>query len=456
MLTIYGTRNYGGFCDRMGRRDFLTIGGMALGGLALPELLRAESQPGARSHKAIINVFLPGGPPHIDMWDLKPDAPAEIRGEYSPIKTNVPGMEICELFPKLAKMADKFAIIRSLSDSSGDHSAYQCMTGHVRGREQPPPGGWPSFGAWLGKLKGNVNPGVPPNISLMYRCSHSDWGNPADGGFLGLGHSPFKVVDREASEKRKTESMTLQGITLDRLQDRDSLRISLDRFHREADAAGSMQGLDAFAQKAMGILTSSKLADALDLTLEDPKVLAKYGVDDPVFERDGAPRMVRNFCIARRLVEAGARCISMNFIRWDWHGGDGMNFINSKRDFPLLDTGLSSLLQDLNERGLDKDVSVVVWGEFGRTPRLNGNNSRDHWPQANAAVIAGGGMKLGQVIGRTNKYAEHPVDRPVKFQEVFATLYAKAGLNLNTREFDLRGRPQYLVEPGCEPIRELM
>ena len=456
MLTILGSRNYGGFCDRMGRRDFLTIGGMALGGLALPQLLRAESQPGARSHKAIINVFLPGGPPHIDMWDLKPDAPAEIRGEYSPIQTNVPGMEICELFPKLAKRADKFAIIRSLSDSAGDHSAYQCMTGHVRGREQPPPGGWPSFGSWLSKLKGNANPGVPPNISLMYRCGNFGWGDSGDGGFLGLGHSPFKVVDREATEQRKTESMTLQGVTLDRLHDRDSLRVSLDRFHREADTAGSMKGLDAFAQKAMGILTSSKLADALDLTLEDPKVLAKYGVDDPVFERDGAPRMVRNFCIARRLVEAGARCISMNFIRWDWHGGDGMNFVNSKRDFPLLDTGLSSLLQDLHERGLDRDVSVVVWGEFGRTPRLNGNNSRDHWPQANAAVIAGGGMKLGQVIGRTNKYAEAPVDRPVKFQEVFATLYAKAGLNLNTREFDLRGRPQYLVEPGCEPIRELM
>jgi Protein of unknown function (DUF1501) len=456
MLTVYGSQKYGGFCDKLGRRDFLTIGGMALGGLALPQLLRAESQPGARSHKAIINVFLPGGPPHIDMWDLKPDAPAEIRGEYSPIKTNVSGMEICELFPKLAKMADRFAIIRSLSDSAGDHSAYQCMTGHVRGREQPPPGGWPSFGSWLSKLKGNVNPGVPPNISLMYRCGNFGWGDSGDGGFLGLGHSPFQVVDREATEKRKTESMTLQGITLNRLQDRDSLRVSLDRFHREADTAGSMKGLDAFAQKAMGILTSSKLADALDLTLEDPKVLAKYGVDDPVFERDGAPRMVRNFCIARRLVEAGARCISMNFIRWDWHGGDGMNFVNSKRDFPLLDTGLSSLLQDLHERGLDKDVSVVVWGEFGRTPRLNGSNSRDHWPQANAAVIAGGGMKLGQVIGRTNKYAEYPVDRPVKFQEVFATLYAKAGLNLNTREFDLRGRPQYLVEPGCEPIRELM
>lgn len=455
MLTILGRQTYGGFCDKIARRDFLAIGGMALGGLALPDLLQAEARQSARSHKAIINVFLPGGPPHLDMWDLKPNAPAEIRGEYNPIQTNVPGMEICELFPKLAKMADKFAIIRSLSDSDGEHSAYQCMTGHRRS-QQPPPGGWPSFGAWLSKLKGNVQPSVPPNISLMYRCGNFGWGDSGDGGFLGLGHSPFKVVDREATEKRKTDNMTLQGITLDRLQDRDSLRNALDHFTRQADASGSMDGLDAFSQKAMGILTSSKLADALDLTLEDPKVLEKYGVDDPVFERDGAPRMVRNFCVARRLVEAGARVVSMNFIRWDWHGGDGMNYVNSKRDFPLLDIGLSSLLQDLHDRGLDRDVSVVVWGEFGRTPRLNGMNSRDHWPQANAAIIAGGGMKTGQVIGATNKFGEMPVDRPVTFQEVFATLYAKAGLNLNTREFDLRGRPQYLVEPGVEPIRELM
>ena len=161
MLTIFGGHRHGGFCDPIGRRDFLTIGGMALGGLALPQILRAEAAAGTgRSHKAIINVYLPGGPPHIDMWDLKPDAPAEIRGEYSPIKTNVPGMEICELFPKLATMAEKFAIIRSISDSDGDHSAYQCMTGRKRG-QQPPPGGWPAMGAWVSKLKGSVNPGDP-------------------------------------------------------------------------------------------------------------------------------------------------------------------------------------------------------------------------------------------------------------------------------------------------------
>src|SRR5678810_224925 len=187
MLTIFGRGSSNKFCDRLARRDFIKIGGMALGGLALSDVLQIEAAQGSRSHKAIINVFLPGGPPHIDMWDLKPDAPAEIRGEYSPIKTNVPGVEICELFPKLAKMADRFAIIRSLSDSAGEHNAYQCMTGHVRGREQAPPGGWPQLGAWLSKLKGNANPGVPPNISLMYRCGNFGWGDPSDGGFLGLG-----------------------------------------------------------------------------------------------------------------------------------------------------------------------------------------------------------------------------------------------------------------------------
>jgi hypothetical protein len=460
MLTIFGNHAHRADCDRATRRDFLTIGGMALGGLALPQILRAEAantnpkrQRGI-SHKAIINVYLPGGPPHIDMWDLKPDAPAEIRGEYSPIKTNVPGMEICELFPRLASMADRFAIIRSLADSDGDHAAWQCMTGRSRS-QQPPPGGWPAAGAWVSRVKGSVNPAVPAHVSLMYKTGERRWGDPGDGGFLGMGHAPFRLVGGKENGM-KSDNMVLQGITLDRLSDRDSLRASLDHFRREADASGSMDGLDEFSQKAMGILTSSKLADALDLSKEDPKVIEKYGVDDPAFERDGAPRMVRNFCIARRLVEAGARCVSMNFIRWDWHGGDGMNFVNSKRDFPLLDSGLSSLLTDLHERGMDRDVSVVVWGEFGRTPRLNNRNSRDHWPQANACVIAGGGMQLGQVIGATNRYAEHPTDRPIKFQEVFATLYTKAGLSLNTRQFDLRGRPQYLVDPGVEPIRELV
>ncbi|MGE0758863.1 MAG: DUF1501 domain-containing protein [Pirellulaceae bacterium] len=454
MLTILGGRIYRGFCDRIARRDFLSIGGMALGGLAIPQWLRAATRNGGSSQKAIINVFLPGGPPHIDMWDLKPAAPAEIRGEFEPIATRVPGMEICELFPKLAAIADRFALIRSLADSDGDHSAAQCMTGRKRG-QQPPAGGWPALGSWVSELAGNADPAVPAHLSLMYKTGHREWGDPGNGGFLGMSHAPFGLVGGKGSTM-KADSMVLQGITLERLQDRDLLRAAVDRFRRDTDQSGALAGLDAFGQQALGILTSSKLAEALDLSLEDPKIVAKYGVDDPEFERDGAPRMVRNFCIARRLVEAGARVVSMNFTRWDWHGPDGMNFVQARKDFPLLDAALSQLLIDLRERGMDRDVSVVVWGEFGRTPRLNKRNSRDHWPQANCALLAGGGMRTGQVIGATNPYGEYPVERPIKFQEVFATLYTKAGLDLNTRAFDLRGRPQYLVDPEIQPIRELV
>jgi uncharacterized protein (DUF1501 family) len=255
----------------------------------------------------------------------------------------------------------------------------------------------------------------------------------------------------------KSDNMVLQGITLDRLNDRKALLKSFDTVQREHDHKGVMDGMDAYEKQAFGILTSSKLVDAVDLSKEDPKVSGRYGVDDPEFERDGAPRMARNFCIARRLVEAGARVVSLNFTRWDWHGSDGKNFVQGKKDMPLLDRALTSLVRDLHERGLDKDVSVVVWGEFGRTPRINKDASRDHWPQVSCALLAGGGMKTGQVIGETNRNAEHPVKRPVKFQEVFATLYTNLGINLSqTRVFDPNGRPQYLVEPGIEPLAEVM
>ena len=221
--------------------------------------------------------------------------------------------------------------------------------------------------------------------------------------------------------------------------------------------ANRMASADTYTGQALDILTDSKLGDALDLSKEDPKIVARYGTSQEDFQRDGAPRMVENFCIARRLVEAGARYVAMNFSRWDWHGDDGMNFVQSRTDFPLLDQGLSALVTDLHERGLNNHVSVVVWGEFGRTPRLNAKNSRDHWPNANAALLAGGGMNMGQVIGSTNRYGEVPADRPVKFQEVFATLYHQMGLNVyRDRVFDNSGRPRYPVDPGIEPIHELI
>jgi hypothetical protein len=456
MLSIFGQGNRrGAFCDRVSRRGFLQIGGAALGGLSLRQLLALEKQAGVgKSNKAIINIYLPGGPSHLDMWDLKPNAPVEIRGEFKPISTNVPGMEICELFPKLATMADKYTIIRSLSDSDGAHDGYQCMTGRKKS-DRGPSEGWPSAGAWVSRLGGPADPAVPANMAMMYTTGNKTWGLPYEAGFLGAKHNPFNTVGRKAREK--SDNMVLNGITLERLRDRDQLRRALDQFRRETDVMLRMESVESNLEQALGILTDSKLGDALDLSKEDPKIVARYGKSDTAFQRDGAPRMVENFCLARRLVEAGARYVSLNYSRWDWHGGDGMNYPMSREEFPLLDGALSALLTDLHERGLDKDVSVVMWGEFGRTPKINKNNSRDHWPQANACLVAGGGMRHGQVIGATNKHGEEPSDRPVKFQEVFATLYHNLGLDAHRdRLFDGSGTPRYPTDSDIEPIRELL
>jgi hypothetical protein len=290
----------------------------------------------------------------------------------------------------------------------------------------------------------------------MYTTGASGWGEPGTGGFLGMAHNPFRLTAPGRDVNRRPEGLTL-NVPLDRLQDRVTLRRAFDTLDREVDRSGLCDGLDAFGQQALGILTSSRLADALDLSREDPRVVARYGVDDQAFERDGAPRMVRNFCIARRLVEAGARVVSLNFSRWDWHGPDGRNFVEGRRNMPLLDQAVSALVEDLHACGLDQDVSVVVWGEFGRTPRINNTAGRDHWPQVSCALLAGGGMRTGQVIGATDRLGGYAARRPVHFQEVFATLYHNLGLDLNqTRIFDPNGRPQYLVDPGNEPLREVI
>lgn len=454
MLTILGQEHpRNGFCDGVSRRDFLKIGGMVMGGLTLPQLLAAEAAAGiSRSHKAIINVFLPGGPPHQDMWDIKVDAPAEIRGEFQPIATDVPGIEIGEMFPMLAGMMDKLVPIRSIVGANGNHYSQQCITG--RTEQNQPAGGWPSMGAWISKTLGPVVPTVPPHLSLFYKTGHEPWGNPGDGGFLGIKHSPFRLVGGNNQRVDTRENMILNGITLDRLHDRESLLKSMDSFRRSADTSGAMDGLDAFTQQAMGILTSSALAEALDLTKEDPNLVARYGKGKPEFHADGAPWATESFLVARRLVEAGARCVSLNFSRWDWHGE---NFKRAREDMPMLDRALSALIEDLENRGMLRDVSVVCWGEFGRTPKINGSAGRDHWPQVSCALLAGGGMRTGQVIGSTNRLGEYAESRPVTFQEVFATLYHNLGLNLSAvREFDLRGRPQYLVDDGVKPMRELI
>jgi hypothetical protein len=445
MLTIPGEQHR--FCDGVTRRNFLKIGSLGLGGLTFPQILRAESQAGiGKSHKAVIMIFLPGGPPHQDMFDLKMDAPSEIRGEFKPIKTNVPGIEICELLPRMAGMMDKLAIIRSIVGATGGHDAIQCLTGRTN-RNQPP-GGWPCMGSVLSKLEGPVNAAMPPFVGLSPPMGHMPWADAGQPGFLGVPHAPFKP------NGAGKEDLTLNGITLDRLSDRRALLASFDRFRREADASGLMEGLDAFSQQAFGVLTSSKLADALDLDKEDQKLRDRYGRGSAALQADGGPKLLDHFLMARRLVEAGVRCVTLAFSRWDWHGG---NFARGRQDMPMLDQGVTALVEDLHNRGMDKDVSVIVWGEFGRTPTINKDAGRDHWPRVSCALLACGGMRTGQVIGATDRLGGEATDRPVQFGDVFATLYHQLGIDVGEVTVpDLTGRPQYLVDGDCSPMKELI
>ncbi|MFT5467657.1 MAG: hypothetical protein ACI8UO_002763 [Verrucomicrobiales bacterium] len=443
------------FCDGINRRNFLKIGGLGAAGLSLPELLAAEAKGGVgSSKKSVIMIYLVGGPPHQDMFDLKPDAPSGIAGPMRPTGTNVPGIQICDLFPEMAKRMDKFTIIRSLVGAQTGHDAFQCYTGRKPKDKNAPRGGWAPFGSVVGELQGPVDKTTPPFISMCYECTHGPYNEPGPG-MLGVAKSSFRPVGPTRGD------MKLNGITLDRLGDRKQLLTSFDGFRRSADSSGMMEGLDAFSEQAMGILTSSRLGDALDLSKEDPKVVERYGgLGDEVkrIDGNGAPRVPQSFLTARRLVEAGARVVTVNYSKWDWHGGKGNEiFKREKEDFPVLDTAITALIDDLHDRGMDKDTTVLVWGEFGRTPKINSQVGRDHWPRVAMALMAGGGMPMGQVIGATDRLGGEAIERPVTFPEVFATLYHNLGIDAAaTTVMDVQGRPHPLVDENAKPIRELI
>jgi hypothetical protein len=415
-------------------------------------------------------VLLPGGPTHLDTFDLKPEAPAEIRGEFRPIATNVPGIDICEHLPRLARMADKLTIIRSLVGFRDDHNTHWCSTGwesHPAMDSSPavpgfPAGDWPSLSSVLSRALGPRVTGIPPGVDLTPVDADARFilrTPPGQPGYLGVAHSAFEV---QAVDRR---NIMLNGVDLRRLTDRRAMLASFDGFRREVDAHGAASGIDRYQQQAIELLTSARLANALDLNREDARSRSRYGLDRTYPDEREGKHYLDQFLLARRVIEAGARCVTLAFTRWpfgrvlrgdhnwDWHRDI---FPAARATLPLLDLGLSALIGDLHERGLLDEVAVVVWGEFGRTPRINQNGGRDHWPRVCSALVAGGGMRMGQVLGSTSRWAEEPRTRPVHFREVFATLYQRLGIDIATTQFhDLSGRPQFLVGDH-RPMPELL
>jgi Protein of unknown function (DUF1501) len=429
MLTLLGKRQR--FCDGLSRRSFLRIGALGFGGLTLPDLLRSDAAASThQAQKSIINVYLPGGPSHIDTFDLKPDAPAEIRGEFRPIATTVPGMEICQLMPKLAQLGKKFAIVRSLTGFQNEHSPSQTESGWSV-TELQSLGGHPSIGAAVARLRGTTTASSLPTFVDLTGYSQS--------GFLGPVYSGFRPSDDGRID------LQMPQIGLNRFRSRTELLGKLDRIRRDIDGSHAMEALDAFNQRAVGLITSAKMADALAWEKAPPKVRELYGIDGNA--------SLSVFLVAKRLIEAGVRVISLGYGSWDTHG---QNFPVLRYELPLIDAGLSGLLRDLDASGMLENTMIVMWGEFGRTPRVNTSAGRDHWPLAQSAFVAGGGMRMGQVIGSTNRYAEQPQDRPVHLQELFATFYQQLGIDPHTTTIrDPNGRPQYLVAHP-DPVPELI
>jgi len=420
----------------------LQVGGWALGGLTLPGLLRAESAAGRKSHKSVIVVYLSGGLAHQDTFDLKPNAPSEVRGEFNPIPTAVAGIQVSELLPRMARCMDKVALVRSIVGLADEHSSWQNMCGagmDLSKREQRP-----HFGSVVARVEGPVDPLVPAFVDLFPTMQHKPYNSPHTGR-LGRAAAAVKVDGDEVAVMKDL------AVPADRLADRKGLLDTIDGFRRNADSRD--RNADTFHARAFDVLTSSKVVEALDVTKEAASVRERYGRGSPKHMGDGAPMWNDQLLMARRLVEAGARVVTVAYGFWDTHG---QNFRHLKRHLPLFDQGISALIEDVYARGLDRDVTVLVWGEFGRTPKINKDVGRDHWARVNGALFAGGGLKVGQVIGSTDAIAATAKDDPIPYPNVLATVYHTLGMDPHGMVYDIAGRPNPILPSSTQVIGKLI
>ena len=424
------------------RRSFLKAGALGVGGLTLPRLLRADAASGKKSHKSVIMVYLSGGMAHQDTFDLKPTGPAELRGEFRPIPTNVNGVQFCEHLPRLARCADKLAVVRSLVGQRDEHSSWQSMTAtpmDIAKRENKP-----HFGSVVARLQGQTDPTVPAFVDLSPTMQHKPYNSPGPGN-LGRAAAAAKVDGDELAVMKNL------ALTADELNDRKALLEKMDAFRK---TAGQTNGIrtDTFHDRAFDVLTSSKLVDALDVTKEPERTRDRYGRGSPKHMGDGAPMWNDQLLMARRLVEAGCRVVTVAYGFWDTHG---QNFRHLKKHLPLFDAGVSALVEDIHARGLEDDVTVCVWGEFGRTPKINKDAGRDHWARVNFALLSGGGMKTGQVIGSTDGAAGEAKDDPLPYASVLASVYKNLGLDPHAMVSDVSDRPTPILPGGVRPIDKL-
>jgi len=437
MLTIFSARRQR-FCDGLSRRDFLRVGALGVGGLSLADLLRlrAHGDHWARP-KSVIMILLPGGPSHLDLYDMKPDAPVEFRGEFQPIPSNVPGMDLCELMPLQAKIMDKMAILRGVKFDTGPgqpHALRELLTGFNLLEAHRP-----ALGSVVSKLRGLAT-GMPPYVSLT-GLVNSFAPSREDPAYLGPAHQPYSG---------RGENLDLvKGVPLERLADRKTLLGSFDQLRSDLDRQGDMAGMDNFTQQALEIISSRKARSAFDLSQESVQTRERYG-------------KATTFLLARRLVEAGVSVVTLTQgaaaamgTGWDSHSD---NFKLLRQLTPEFDQALSALVIDLHERGLAQDVAVVVWGEFGRTPRIETKRvGRDHYSDAGFALMLGGGLQTGQVIGDTGPRGERSKSRSIPYtpQNILATLYHVLGIDSAQTFPDHTGRPRYVLDER-EVVSELL